>query len=105
MNARASDAAGRPAGEDGSAIQRVVSHALSAEAAGGLPWLPWYLGLSGAEREQVRACWPSAAARWEEIDRLGAPAAAADSTTLLVPLRALLLSHRANAKRQGSIGA
>jgi len=75
-------------------IQRVVSHVLAASVAGRLPALAWHEGLAPAQRQAVHTRWPLACAVWEDI---GAPVppSAADPAELLLPLRHLLLAHRA----------
>lgn len=79
--------------DDGLRLQRIVSHVLVSARAGELPGLPWDLGLSGAERAHVVARWPAGAAAWDALR----PGTVDAPPPLLMPLRGLLLAHRADA--------
>lgn len=76
-------------------IQRVVSHVVTSQSTGKLPWLAWHSHLSAADRRALHARWPLRCALWEELeDRSEASPAGLDNTGLLIPLHELLLAHR-----------
>jgi nitrogen fixation protein NifQ len=81
--------------EDEVLMQRVVLYVLDAAAQGKLPRIPWHMGLSESERQNVESTWLPSIPMTQETEQRIVENAPAQGLELLGPLREMLLAHRA----------